>query len=176
MGEPPVREAAFREVYPLARRAAQVYAAAAVVAGAEPGADRADLEQEALLGLWRALPKFDSSRASVRTFAERVVANRIATTVRAHRAVRRTPAPMRWPTACEHPGASIELRIDIRRVVGRLQVGDQRLAHLLSDYSPAEASRILRTSRSTVYLRISRIRQAFRDAGLGSGPTFREVA
>src|SRR5207245_7069442 len=151
-------------------------AAATVMAGALSAADHADLEQEALFAFWRALPRFDPTRASLRTFAERVVANQIASTVRAQRAARRTPVPMRWPTACEHPGSSIELRIDIQRVVAQLQAGDQRLAHLLSDYSPAEASRILRTSRSTVYLRISRIRQAFRDAGLGSGPTFRGMA
>jgi hypothetical protein len=48
---------------------------------------------------------------------------------------------MHLPTTCGHPGTSIELRIDIRRVVARLQAGDQRLARLLSDYSPAEASR-----------------------------------
>jgi RNA polymerase sigma-70 factor (ECF subfamily) len=161
-----VLDATFQRAYPLACRAAQVYAAAAVVAGTLPGADRADVVQEALLGLWRALPRFDPARASLRTFAERVIANQVASTARAQRAVRR-PVPAEAAAYSEHPGTSIELRIDIRRVVGRLQVGEQHLALLLSNYSPAEASRILRTSRSTVYLRINRIRQAFRDAGLG---------
>jgi RNA polymerase sigma-70 factor, ECF subfamily len=167
MEDASVHEALFHDGYLAARRAALVYAAAAVVASALPGADRADLAQEALLDLWRALPKFDPVRASLRTFAERVVASRIASVVRAQQSIRRRQVSMEVPPHCEHPGSSVELRIDVERALAVLRDDDRRLARLLSEYSPTEASRILRTSRSTVYLRINRIRQAFRDAGLG---------
>jgi RNA polymerase sigma-70 factor (ECF subfamily) len=162
-----MHEAAYCEVYPVAKRAAQVYAAAAVVAGALPAADRADLEQEALLAFWRALPKFDPTRASLRTFSERVIANRIASTARAQRAVRRTPVLTEAPSCSEHPGFTIELRVDVDRALAVLRDDDRRLARLLVDHSPTEASRSLHISRSTVYERIRRMRIAFEDVGFG---------
>ena len=75
-------EVTFDQAYPFARRAAQVRAAAAVMTGIIPQADREDFEQEGLAACWRALPRFDPSRASLRTFCERIVAARLATLVR----------------------------------------------------------------------------------------------
>jgi RNA polymerase sigma-70 factor (ECF subfamily) len=162
-----VHEAHFYAAYPAARRAAQVYGAAAVVASALPATNRSDFEQEALLGVWRALPHFDPTRASLRTFAERVVANQIASTARAQRAVRRTPVPTDAPVYSEHPGSTIELRLDVERALAVLRDGDRQLARLLAHNSPTEASRIARLSRSTVYEAIGRIRLTFLRAGLG---------
>jgi RNA polymerase sigma-70 factor (ECF subfamily) len=159
-------DAGFNDAYPLARRAAQVHAAAAVTSAALADEDRRDLEQEGLLAFWRSLPYFEPSKASIRTFAERVVANKIQSESRARRANRRTPVSMKVPSYSEHLGASVELRIDVERVVAGLADAERRLALLLADYSPAEASRILRKSRSTVYERIRRIRVAFSVAGL----------
>src|SRR5262245_33280451 len=118
-----MHDARFYSVYPTVRSAAQVHAAAAVVAGALTATDRADIEQEALLAFCRALPKFDATRASLRTFAERVVSNQIASTVRAQRALRRTPVRMEAPSLCEHPGPAIELRLDIERALVALPPG-----------------------------------------------------
>jgi hypothetical protein len=50
---------------------------------------------------------------------------------------------------------------------------DRRLAALLVDHSPTEASRALRLSRSTVYEGIGRIRVAFENAGFG--PRMRRI-
>ena len=49
-------EATFEQAYPIAARAARVRAAAAVVSGAIPVADREDFEQEGLTACWRAPP------------------------------------------------------------------------------------------------------------------------
>jgi DNA-directed RNA polymerase specialized sigma24 family protein len=76
-----VREALFEQAYPLARRAVQVRAAS----GAMRAGDREDFEQEALLGLWIALRRYDPSRASLRTFVERVTDNRFASLMRRRR-------------------------------------------------------------------------------------------
>jgi DNA-directed RNA polymerase specialized sigma24 family protein len=63
--------------YPLARRDAHVFAARAVVTAGLAQSDREDLEQEALLALWLALPRFDASpseRSSETTQSKRGVA------------------------------------------------------------------------------------------------------
>ena len=162
-----MREAVFAKAYPLARRVAEVRSAAAMSMSAPVVADREDLEQEAMVGLWRALPQFDSSRASLRTFVERVIATRIASAMRSQRSLRRLPAYDTPPHDLSQPPASVELRSDVERVLAELSDGDRRLALLLIDHTPTEASRQLRISRSTVYERIRRIRVAFIDAGLG---------
>jgi DNA-directed RNA polymerase specialized sigma24 family protein len=74
--------AQFLAVYPVARRAAEVRTCAAVARTTVARADRENLEQEALLAVWRALPHYNPSRASLRTFVERVAANRIASLLR----------------------------------------------------------------------------------------------
>ena len=44
-----------------------------------PGMDAQDIEQDLVLDLWRRRAAFDPSRATFRTFADRVVAHRVAT-------------------------------------------------------------------------------------------------
>ncbi|MFN3326106.1 MAG: sigma factor [Bryobacteraceae bacterium] len=56
-------EPVFDQALHLAVRAVQVRGAAAVGTGRVAAADREDLEQEALLGLWMALRQYDPSRA-----------------------------------------------------------------------------------------------------------------
>src|SRR5579885_3845737 len=80
MSEPVIDQA-----LPFAMRAVQVRGAPAVASGRVTPADREDLEQEALLGLWMALRHYDASRASLRTFLERVADKRFATLMRRRR-------------------------------------------------------------------------------------------
>jgi DNA-directed RNA polymerase specialized sigma24 family protein len=75
-------EANLEQALPMAMRAVRVRAAAAVATGRAAATDREDLEQEALLGLWVALRQYDPSRASVRTFVERVAEKRFASLLR----------------------------------------------------------------------------------------------
>lgn len=160
-------EVTFPQAYPLARRAAQVRAAAAVLSGAVLIADREDIEQEALAACWRALPKFDPNRASLRTFVEHVVAAHLASLGRARRC-----RPRLQPLDDnQHPVASawareIELRSDVQRVLDALPDTDRQLAMALIEHTPTEASRLIGVARSTVYERIRHIRVAFVDAGL----------
>ena len=63
-------------------RLAAVRAAATASLYQLPTDSRQDLEQEALLELWRKRPAYDPQRGSWRTFSERVVANRITSLVR----------------------------------------------------------------------------------------------
>lgn len=160
-------EATFRQAYPMARRAAQVRATAAVVSGAIQTADREDFEQEGLTACWRALPRYDPNRGSLRTFVEHVVAARLASLVRS---ANRVPAMQPLDSAhrchvdpCADP---MELHADVWRLLNLLNDRDRRLMLLLMEHSPAEASRMLGIARSTVYQRIQRLRRTIIDAGL----------
>lgn len=153
----------FASVYAIARRAAAVRSAGAVSRGVV-SADREDLQQEALLAVWKALPRHDPSRASLRTFVEIVVATRMASLLRSRR---RQPQcePL---NSCQRSssGRELYLRIDIERALGKLPQKDRRLAETLSEHSPSQTSRKLSMARSSVYEGIGRIRQALALAGL----------
>jgi RNA polymerase sigma-70 factor (ECF subfamily) len=162
-----MREALFEQAYPLVRRAVQVRAAAAVATGRATAADREDLEQEAFLGLWTALRRYDASRASLRTFLERVADKRFASLMRR----RRSPVLIerfvghRFATPNGIP--AVQLHVDFERVLAPLGDPDRKLALLLIDHGPTEISRMLGIARSTVYARMARIRRAFLEAGYG---------
>jgi len=158
-------EPALEQILSSALRAVQVRVAAAVVSGRAPAGDRDDLEQEALLGLWAAMRHYDASRASLRTFLERVADKRFASLMRRHRnsVVLERLDGYRFATADGIP--AVQFHVDFERVLAPLGDPDRMLARLLVDYGPAEISRMLGVSRSTVYARIARLRSAFRAAG-----------
>jgi RNA polymerase sigma factor (sigma-70 family) len=168
-----MREETFAKAYPLARRAAEVRSAVAVAMASVLSADRDDLEQEAVAACWRTLPNYDPTRASLTTYIECVVATRIASVVRASRR-RRVLRPLDLALdRCANPGFSRhELRIDVERLLGVCSDGERRLALVLMENSPSQASRMLGVARSTVYERIKLLRARFSTAGLG--PEHRE--
>jgi RNA polymerase sigma-70 factor, ECF subfamily len=162
-----VHEQLLAQAFPLATRAARARSAAAVALGTITPADRDDLEQEALLAVWRALNRFDPSRASLRTFIERVVAFRLASLVRTAR-LHPIAEPIKEGHLIGLDGIpALQIRMDLQQVATSLRAADRQLAMLLMDRTPTEASRELGVSRSTVYERIRRIRSAFEDAGWG---------
>jgi len=156
----------FEQAYPIARRAAKVRATAAVASGAILVADREDFEQEGLTACWRALPQFNSGRASLRTFIERVVASRSASLVRT---ARRSPAflPLNdiEPRAGNSETEMQQLYADVERLSFAFCGSDRQLILLLLEHSPAEAGRMLGLPRSTVHGRILRMRRSFVAAG-----------
>lgn len=162
-----MREALFEQAYPLARRAVQVRAAS----GAMRAGDREDFEQEALLGLWIALRRYDPSRASLRTFVERVTDNRFASLMRRRRSslvVERLDG--HW-FATPDGIPAVQFQVDFERILAPLADADRTLALLLVDYRPTEISRMLGIARSTLYARMARLRRAFLKAGYGPANT-----
>jgi RNA polymerase sigma factor (sigma-70 family) len=160
-------DAGFDKAFPLALRAVQVRGAAAVATGRATAADREDLEQQALLGLWMALRHYDASRASLRTFLERVADKRFASLLRRRRGpltVERLDGH-RFATPDGIP--AVLLHVDFERVLAQLTEADRTLARLLIDHGPTEISRMLGIARSTVHARMARLRRAFREAGYG---------
>jgi RNA polymerase sigma factor (sigma-70 family) len=161
-------QAQFLAIYPLARRAANVRSAAALTWASVAPVEREDIEQEALAAVWQALPHYDPSRASLRTFVECVVATRIVSAVRATHRVRALHSVDLAVDHCADPvSGRHELRIDIERLLRCCPDDERHVALLLMEHSPAEASRILGVARSTLYLRIQRLRLRFATAGLG---------
>jgi RNA polymerase sigma factor (sigma-70 family) len=134
------------------------------VSDLELGSDElADFEQEGYLEVWIRLPLFDGSRGSIATFADRAVHNRLRSIVRALRATKRTPSYACNDSAGFAPDP--EFQQSVRRLVAELSPRDRAVCRLLTSCSRAEAARRAGLSRSAFYRAISRIRQAFRDAG-----------
>lgn len=157
------REDLFDLAFPLAKRAAQVRASSMP---RYDYFDREDLEQDALAAVLTAIDRYDESRASLRTFVERVASNGIASTLRRARAEKRTSLDY-WPLA-ESPRLSltVELRLDLNRVLRTLARRECKVARLLEEYRPAEIAGALGISRTAVYRSIDRIRESFVEAGL----------
>lgn len=162
-------EPTFERAYPIALRAAQVRATAAVLCGLIPASEREDFEQEGLIACWRALPKYDPGRASLRTFVERVVAARLASVVRkARRAPESLPLSAASRVLATGAHASIDEQADLDRRLARLSDADEQLVRLLMEHAPGDAGRLMGLSRSTVHTRIVRLRQQLAIDGLDS--------
>jgi RNA polymerase sigma factor (sigma-70 family) len=147
--------------------AARIRVGSAMRARSVPPADRDDLVQELAIACWRAAATFDPAKASLRTFIECVVANRLASAIRT---ARRRPAMQPLDSVAEIGIAPLammfDLRSDVASILDRLSVADRRVAVALMEYSPTEAGRNLKIARSTVYQHIGRLRARFMAAGI----------
>ena len=104
---------------------------------------RRDLEQEALLELWRKCPAYDPRRGSWRTFSERVVANRMTSVVRSmysERSGHFREEPLENLVALAAPNDRTDLRADVSRVLAGVSQFDRSVALCLIDYSAIETA------------------------------------
>lgn len=162
-------ERLFEQSFSAAIRLAAVRAATIVALYRLPKDARHDLEQEALLELWRKRRAYDAQRGSWRTFSERVVANRMTSLVRSmysERSGHFREDPLENLVALAAPNDCADLRADISRVLANVSQFDRNVAVDLIDYSPIEIGQRLGASRATVYRAIGRLRTAFVEAGL----------
>lgn len=160
------RETLFIQAYPLARRAAQVRAA--TIVGLDIVLfDREDLVQEALMGLWSALPRYDGSRSSLRTYSERIATTTVASTLRRGKAKKRTARrDVVSAVGTVEVSVRIERRVDLYSALGKLDRSDGMVARLLLDECrPTEIAKTLRISRQAVYRSLDRIRLALQHSG-----------
>jgi RNA polymerase sigma factor (sigma-70 family) len=164
-----VVETVFEQGYSAIGRLAAVRAATIATRYGLPTESRRDLEQEALLELWRKHRAYDSRRGSWRTFSERVVANRMSSLVRGMRSQRSgqfREEPFESHLGLAAPNDRSELRTDVANVLAGLSPFDGRVARCLIDYSAIETSKELGVCRATVYRAVARLRAAFTKAGL----------
>jgi RNA polymerase sigma factor (sigma-70 family) len=163
-----MREQLFAQAYPTACRAARVRTAAAVAQAVILSAEREDIEQEILTAVWQRLASYDPKRSSLRTFVELIVASTLASALRSRRKQRGLDGLANDRARNVNTGlVALECWVDIRAAAVPLTNRDRRIAVLLMEYSAADVGRLLGLSRSTVYAGISRIRIAFKEAGLG---------
>jgi RNA polymerase sigma factor (sigma-70 family) len=156
----------FAEAYAIAHRSAYVRSVRAIRILRVTGVDAVDLVQESLIGVYLALGHFDPLRASLRTFIETVVAGKITSVIRRAGAKKRTrPADFALAITPSEILVKIELRVDIRRALKRLNTRDQRVALLLVHQKPTDVALILGISRPAVYRSIDRIRRVLEEAG-----------
>lgn len=150
---------------------------------AVPGMDAQDLEQDLVLDLWCRMEAFDPARASVRTFAHRVIAHRVAslTCPTARRRAERAMLSLDAPPASEHDSAGEEgatladtipadpegsppdeafgIQHDVTRFLAALSPALRRCCDILSADNVAAAAAMAGLHRSSVYESVARLRQ-----------------
>jgi RNA polymerase sigma factor (sigma-70 family) len=158
----------FEEALPLAIRAADVLYARFSDMARDAALDPDDFQQEVLLHVCRALPRFDSNRACLRTFVEKLAFSVVASICRRTTARKRAmPADYIGRKSFETT-LQVELRLDLRRLVRKLSPRDRRVARLLlMNISPAEIASQLCISRAAVYRSMRRILAALEHGGFG---------
>lgn len=157
----------FERAFPHAWRAASIHTTKFLAKHQQLVADREDILQDVMLGLWREIPNFDPKKSSLRTFVERVVQSRTASAVRDRRTLKRSATvPLTTEPISPSASSNVHLRIDVERLIARLAPFDQLVAEALIERTSAEAARVLGVSRSTLYLAIGRIRAAFQAGGI----------
>ncbi|WP_167766851.1 helix-turn-helix domain-containing protein [Jannaschia formosa] len=167
--------------------------------------DAEDMKQDLRLHLYRRDDRFDPSRGQYDTFADRVLANRIATLAAPTERLRAERAWIDFDTPSEGRGADEMLPLaetlpdsamphaavarapdeafglvrDVRRLLAGLTPTCRDVALALIDMSPTEAAEALGIHRSTVYARLATIRRAAEAldlaAYLGAAPTVSEA-
>ena len=153
-------EALVAEHGPMLRRIAGSYEADPEV--------RRELEQDILLAVWRALPRY-RGEAPVRAFLARVAHNRAVTHVsREASAPRRSPLDEALPSADPTPHDRVEaddLRERLADAVRALPLSLRQPASLtLEGFSPAEIGQMLGLNANTVSIRLTRARADLRAA------------
>jgi DNA-directed RNA polymerase specialized sigma24 family protein len=178
-----------------------VRAARLARSSAVPGMTAEDIAQDLREHLWRRDGAFDLTRGSYDTFADRVIANRIATLASPTERLRaeRTWVSFDEPTQQKEDGAPLPLSEtlaeadglnspasrpadegfglvrDVRRLRAALTPACRSVADTLVDLTPAEAATALGIHRSTIYARLASMRSAAVERGLqvylGATPT-----
>ncbi|MBI3694155.1 MAG: sigma-70 family RNA polymerase sigma factor [Acidobacteria bacterium] len=176
---------AFESVYTIARKVAHRKALSALGRCGIVPDELEDVESELLLDFYQRLAMFDGRRASLGTFAWRVMDRKLLRILRHRLAQRRVVSILTEPLPEDHPQNPLqkcrgvahlpspapqwELRLDVERVIVTLPTPLAEVAQALCWMSPTEASRFLGCTRTTVYGRIAKLRAALLAAGIGLG-------
>ena len=170
----------FAEVFPMARDLARQKARCAVGRCGLTSDDHEDVASQLVVNFYLRFGKFDGNRASVRTFASRVMDKELGSILRYRMAGRRrhweerhqdVPAEV-VERVCDHLPATIERRqfwLDVERALAHSSPVLLDTAWALCSDTPSELSRVPGQSRTVVYRRMRRLRAAFVAAGIGPG-------
>jgi DNA-directed RNA polymerase specialized sigma24 family protein len=129
--------------------------------------ERDDVKSQLLLTFLIRWPKFDSGRASVRTFASRVMDKALTSILRRHLAPSRMEQEIPVPDTGPSAAVRGHFRIDLERSLAPLPSAVQETALALFWYSTVEAADVAGCSRQIIHLRKQRIREALTGCGIG---------
>jgi len=129
--------------------------------------EQEDVESQLVLVFLARWPKFDSEKASVGTFASRVMDKKLTSILRYRLAEGRRQQDI----PATGPGLSTaslrRFRIDMERAIAPLPCALQETAIALFWHSAVETAAALGCSRQTISKRKQQIREAFLSAGIG---------
>ena len=129
--------------------------------------ERDDVKSQLLLTFLIRWPKFDSGRASVRTYASRVMDKALTSILRRHLAPSRMEQEIPVPDTGPSAAVRGHFRIDLERSLAPLPSAVQETALALFWYSTVEAADVAGCSRQIIHLRKRRIREALTGCGIG---------
>ena len=158
----------FEDAIPAIRNLAGRKASAFSLRCRLPREERNDIESQLVLLFISRWPKFDSTRASVQTFASRLMDNELASILRYRLAARRQPQEL--PVGHREPSAAAlhHFRVDIERALAPLPRIIKETASALSFLPAVDAARTLGCSRQMIDRRKRQIRNALVAAGIES--------
>lgn len=155
------------EALPTIQKIAQLIAWRSVRRYGIDPADREDVQSQLVLSFLRRWPDFDAERASIKTFASRVMDRELMSILRHRLACSRKrqdiPAPVPSLPVTEREGFGI----DVERALTALPITVRNTAAALQTYSTTEAAKELGCSRQIIHLRKRQIRAALESAGIG---------
>jgi RNA polymerase sigma factor (sigma-70 family) len=137
--------------------------------------DVEDLQQELTMHVVKALKRYDATRASVHTYADRIVSSKIASIVAKATAQKRDPSKLRRLDDQDDDVLGsrsltqdqLDLAADVRVAVSCLPVDLLRFARLFETYSESEIVRRTGVTRQRVRTIRRRIGEHLRGHGLG---------
>ena len=130
--------------------------------------EREDVESQLVLifiARWR---KFDAERASVRTFASRLMDKELTSILRYRLAQSRQQRELPLADAGPSSALLLQFRVDLERVMAPLPEVVRETAAALSWCSAVEAARVVGCSRQMISRRKHQIRDALLAAGVSS--------
>jgi DNA-directed RNA polymerase specialized sigma24 family protein len=129
--------------------------------------EREDVRSQLVLSFLLRWPKYDGERASVQTFASRVMDKELTSILRYRLAPSRREQEIPAPGPSLPAAARGGFRIDVERALTELPAAVQETAHALFWCSTREAAEELGCSRQIIHLRKRQIRAALESAGIG---------
>jgi len=130
--------------------------------------EREDVESQLVLTFIARWPKYDGERASVQTFASRLMDKELTSILRYRLARRRQRCEL--PASDAGPPSALihQFRVDLERAIAPLPEAARETAAALSWCSAVDAARVVGCSRQMINKRKHSIREALLTAGIKS--------